>query len=139
MRLVVTLITAAAFALHLALGCCAHHAHSNEEATQLTERTATHCHDCPGHIGQSQDSRPSWPGKSHSDCPGERCSDGSCVFMVSGKTVVAKAVFAAVLPHYFAGPVALGSNSSPLTAAIDSGGLIALPLRPHLLNRVLLI
>lgn len=144
MRFVVTLITAAAFALHFTLGCCAHHAHADEgTACNDYSIVAVHSHDGHDHDGHSHDSPEPCdqsPGDSDSPCPGQHCNDGHCVFMAAGKTVVAKAVFMVVLPRCIAEPTSFESISSLATAAIDSGGgLIALPVRTHLFNQVLLI
>jgi hypothetical protein len=143
MRFVVTLITAAAFVLHFTLGCCAHHAHAEEgTACCAHAKVAVHDHDCHDHDGHSHDSpEPSdqSPGHSDSECPRQHCNDGHCVFMAAGKTVVAKATFIAVLPLCIAEPASIESISPLAAAAIDSGGGIALPVRTHLFNQVLLI
>ena len=143
MRTIVTLITAAAFVLHFALGCCAHHAHaaagaicSHHSNIVVGDRC---CHDHGGHSHDSPESSDQSPAGSDSECPRQHCNDGHCVFMAAGKTVVAKATFVAVLPLCIAEPVSVESISSLAAAAIDSGGLIALPVRTHLFNQVLLI
>ena len=143
MRTIVTLITAAAFMLHFTLGCCAHHALA-AEGTVCSDhaQVAVHDHDCHGHDGHDHESPGSGdqsPCDSKSECPGQHCNDGQCVFMAAGKTVVAKAAFITVLPLCVAEPTSFESISSVATAAIDSGGLIALPVRTHLFNQVLLI
>ncbi len=143
MRAIVTLITGAAFMLHFTLGCCAHHAHA-AEGTFCSEhdQVAVQDHDCHGHDGHDHESPGSGdqsPGDSKSDCPDKHCNDAQCVFMAAGKTVVAKAAFMAVLPLVLAQPDLFAASLPHVTAAIDSGGLIALPVRMHLFNQVLLI
>ena len=138
MRFIVTLITAAAFTLHFTLGCCAHHAHAAEgtvcsgHANVADHHHDGHDHETPGPCDQS-------PADSDSECPSQHCNDGHCVFMAAGKTVVAKAAFTAVLPLCIAQPASVESISPLAAAAIDSGGRIALPVRTHLFNQVLLI
>lgn len=58
--------------------------------------------------------------------------------MAAGKTVVAKSAFVAVLPELVAEPASFASLSPLAAAAIDSGGLIGLPVRIHLFHQVLL-
>jgi len=143
MRTIVALITAAAFVLHFALGCCAHHAHAAEAAncSHHSNVVVGHhgCHDHDGHSHDSPESSDQSPDGSDSKCPSQHCNDGHCVFMAAGKTVVAKAAFTAALPLCIAEPASVESISSLAAAAIDSGGLIALPVRTHLFNQVLLI
>jgi len=141
MRTIVTLITAAAFMLHFTLGCCAHHAHA-AEGTDCPHRAkpAVHdCHDDDGHDHESPGSGDQSPCDSNPECPGQHCNDGQCVFMPAGTTVVAKAAFIAVLPLVLAEPDLFAAHLPHATAAIDSGGLVALPVRTHLFNQVLLI
>ena len=138
MRTVVTLVAAAAFLLHFALGCCAHHAHAAEGVKVQTDDCCCH-HGC-NHSGSSDRSHEQEPQDSDdSDCPGHRCTDSQCVFMATGKTVVAKDAFVTALPDCVAVPVALSSNVRPVDSAIDLWSLIALPVRIHLFNQVLLI
>ena len=96
-------------------------------------------HDHDGHDHHSPQPSDKAPDDSDSKCPGHLCSDGHCVFMAAGKTVVAKSAFIAVLPLFVAEPVSFAVVSPHAVAAIDSGGLIALPVRTHLFNQVLLI
>jgi hypothetical protein len=58
--------------------------------------------------------------------------------MAAAKTVVAKDVYFAALPLFVAEPAAKVPISVLVTATIDSGGLIALPVRAHLWNQILL-
>jgi hypothetical protein len=58
--------------------------------------------------------------------------------MVSGKTVIAKGDFLAVLPLFVAVAATCTSISPRTAAAIDSGGLFAPCVRTHLFNQVLL-
>jgi hypothetical protein len=136
MRSLITLITAAAFLLHFALGCCAHHAHAAEGAVCPGHSLAAN-HDHDGHNHDSQEPREK--SLSDSECPSQNCDDGHCVFMADGKTIEVNDVFAVVAPLFAAALPSLGQISLLATVAIDSGGLIALPVRTHLFNQVLLI
>ena len=141
MRAIVTLITTAAFVLHFALGCCAHHAHAAEGMVCPDHaKVAAHDQNCHDHDGNDHDSQePCEQSSSDSECPAQHCGSPHCVFMAAGKTVVAKTAFTAVLPPFVAEPASFASLSPLAVAAIDTGGLIALPVRPHLFHRVLLI
>ena len=141
MRTIVTLITAAAVALHFSLGCCAHHAHAAEGTIcHAKAKVAVQCHKCHDHGRGHDASEPNDtpPADSDSSCPDQHCNDSQCVFLAAGKTVIAKEVFVAVLPQCIE-PGSLRSELLLEVAAIDSGGLIALPVRTHLFNQVLLI
>lgn len=140
MRSLVSLITAAAFLLHFFLGCCAHHAHAAEGTVCNNPAKVAahgHDHDWGGHESSGPCNQSS--GDSDSDCPGQHCNDGQCVFMTAGKTVVAKDTFTVALTLFVAEAAPLRLISSLVAAAIDSGGLLALPVRTHLFNQVLLI
>ena len=138
MRQIVTLIAATAFTLHFLWGCCAHHVHANEGVACLNPaQDADHCHGGSGH--ESPDPRGQLPDESDSPCPGQHTSDCHCIFMAAGKTVVAKAGLTAALPLAIAEASPLGSANSLAAAALDSGGLIKLPVRIHLFHQVLLI
>lgn len=138
MRNIVTLISAAAFLLHFALGCCAHHAHATEGVTVQTDDCCCQ-HGC-NHSGSGGNSPEREPQDTDdSDCPGHRCTDSQCVFMAAGKTVVAKDTFTAVLPVCVAERLSQSSNLRPAHGAIDLWGLIGPPVRTHLFNQVLLI
>ena len=135
MHFLVTIVTAAAFVLHFTLGCCAHHAHAAVGTVCLSHaKVSLHAHDHDGHDHQSQEPCEQSPG-----CPSEQCDDGHCVFAVGGKAVEVNDAVAVVSPVTPA-ELACLEQISPLAAvAIDSGGLIALPMRTHLFNQVLLI
>ncbi len=148
MRTIITLIAAAAFVLHLTLGCCAHHAHA-VEGSVCSEHASTvhHNHGCKGHGGNSHshgshdhDSQPPADGPADEECPGHHCNAGHCAFMAAGKTVIAKDTYLAVLPLFVAAPLTHVSISPRISATIsNSGRLIAPPVRTHLFNQVLLI
>jgi hypothetical protein len=59
--------------------------------------------------------------------------------MAAGKTVLAKPAFQSTLPLAVELAFRLELSSSLAAAAIDSGGLIKLPVRIHLLHQVWLI
>ena len=138
MRPIVTFIAATAFMLHFLWGCCAHHVHADDRAACLNPaQAADHCHGGSGH--ESPDPCGQLPDDTDSQCPGQHTSDCHCIFMAVGKTAVAKAGFTAALPLAIAAASQLGSANSLAAAALDSGGLIKLPVRIHLFHQVLLI
>jgi len=138
MRLIVTLIAATAFMLHFLWGCCAHHVHADDGVASLNPaQAADHCHSSSGH--EMPDPCGQVPDDSDSPCPGQHTSDCDCTFIAAGKTVVAKAGLTAALPLAIAEASPLGSANSLAAAALDSGGLIKLPVRIHLLHQVMLI
>ena len=138
MHFVVTLITTAAFLLHFTLGCCAHHAHAAEGIVCAGHaKVSDHAHDHEGHDHESQE--PCEQSPSSPDCPSKHCDDGHCVFLVDGKVVEVNDAVAVVLPLWAAEPASLGQISPLAAVAIDSGGVIAPPVRTHLFNQVLLI
>ena len=136
MRSLITLVTAVAFLLHFTLGCCAHHAHAAEDAVCAGHGIVAD-HDHEGHDHDSED--PCEKSPEHGECPAQHCNDGHCVFMADGKTVEVQDSFTAVLPLFVAEPASITPISRIAAAAIDSGTLIALPVRTHLFNQILLI
>jgi hypothetical protein len=78
-RPVISLITAASVALHLVLGCCAHHGHAEDAAPAIALH---HSHACPhGHDhGAPNSESPAEPTPTPSDCDG-----GQCAFLLAGK------------------------------------------------------
>ena len=63
MRSVISILVAVSLALHALLGCCGHHAHANDKASETGQHGSSHaCHDCPWH---------------HDDAPAEQapCQD----------------------------------------------------------------
>jgi hypothetical protein len=138
MRSIVTFIAVTAFMLHFLWGCCAHHVHANDRAASLNlAQAAGHCHGSGGH--ESPDPCGQLPDDSNSQCPGQHTSDCHCIFMAAGKMSVAKAVFQAALPVADELTSSSELTSSLAAAAIDSGGLIKLPVRIHLFHQVMLI
>jgi hypothetical protein len=136
MQNLVTLITTAAFWLHIALGCCAHHAHATE-GPACSHAAIPACEHCGHQHDGQREADTSSPANSES--PDPTCNHVQCVFMASGKTEVAKPSFICFQPH-----VAAELNSSTViasldAAALDPGGHDAQPpVRPHLLHQVLL-
>lgn len=140
MRTIVTLITAAAFLLHFALGCCAHHAHA-AEGSSCCHHTTVAVHECHGHEGHGHqhDLPPSEESPDDSVPPKHECCESHCVFMAAGKTTIAKVAFLAHSPLFVAEPTSFVQLSPVAVAAIDSGGTTELPVRIHVLNQVFLI
>jgi hypothetical protein len=141
MRPLVSLISVAAFLLHLGLGCCAHHAHGGGEGpcefrTSSTESGANHGHSHDhSHDHSAPDSNsPEHPGDSHNDC-----HESHCFFLVSGKTTVHPDTLIAALP-----PLTLDASikQSVVPSANwrrDTGDHLQLPVRLHLFHQVMLI
>ena len=143
MRSIVSLITAAAVALHLVLGCCAHHSHAEGGCASHSHapRTAIaqgHSHGCPHHhyhtvpVADSDetpaDSEPS---------PGE-CNEGECAFLLAGKTTVLPDS-GLIVP--FLAPIDVTSATIELSRSRtcdDGGDPFYLAVRPHLLHQVFL-
>ena len=137
MRKLISLITAAAFLLHLGLGCCAHHAHAAEGSDCAGHALATadcqhHEHD---HDGQPVSAN---PGDS-SDPPRDTCDDAQCVFLTAVKTTLAKEV---AVPWMFAVVSELTGKVIPVSlASLDSLAETPppLPVRLHLFHQQLLL
>jgi hypothetical protein len=131
MRAIVSIITAAAFLLHFAAGCCAHHAHA-ADSLAVVKTAAKACKHCHHHESPAESS----PG--NSDEPGQPCDEGECVFMTASKIVVARLACTSLLP-LVANDAGDAHFPGLASAAIDSGGTLEPPVRLHLLKRVLLI
>jgi hypothetical protein len=121
------LLTAATLAIHLLVGCCAHHAHA---ASAASPRHETNVDACCGHHEQS--------GDSHSERHG--CENEKCSFLRSSDDSPAKFVFQVHRPS-----VALWHDASvPRLPGIQAAGIFPAddlfpPLRLHLAHQVLLI
>jgi hypothetical protein len=123
------IVTAALFAAHLVLGCCAHHSHACEVATHSSadnpadQGTCSHSH---GHLAEHGQHGPH-------DCQGGRCS-----FVFRGQADVA------LDPPLQAALVCLPddqTSSGDFHSEQDAptSGRLLLPVRLHLANQVLLI
>ena len=146
MRTIVCLTTALAFALHIGLGCCFHHAHAADgntcqhppEADQdsLELATSGHTHSHADHDHQHADESPASP--TPDSCPHEECKSGKCVFVSISKvdlSQLANISLPAILVHESL--EVLADGASILNS--DFGGPPKLPLRLHLLHQVMLI
>ena len=112
------------------------HRHLERPATPHKKDQQQHHHHHHGHSHKHESSEEQTPDESeHSD---EKCAEGHCVFMAAAKTSVAKITFAALLPLLL-DAACLGPSAQFTDGAVDPGGFIALPVRIHLLNQVLLI
>jgi hypothetical protein len=140
MRSIVSLFTAFAVQLHLVLGCCAHHAHSqthancprnNELATKAGAcGTTAHCH---GHGHGEQPAAPAEPVvPAHDDC-----HDSHCAFRVASalKYVPDMAVASAIVIDQ---PPTKQSIRLQGTLPRDRGDPFELAVRPHLAHQVFL-
>jgi hypothetical protein len=135
MRTLVSLLTSVAFLLHMWLGCCVHHAHAVAESacTAHGEPAADSHRDHDPGVGTSGDES-----SEDSSCPQERCHDGHCVVLSTGKAEIAKDTLVVFLPPPVCGATC-GFYGTFSANAIDWAGGKALTTRPHLLFQVLLI
>lgn len=146
MRPLISLFTAASVALHLVLGCCAHHGHASDgmACAKYLHGTRHSSHFdlsqvCPHHHGKSPsadeklpadtDSHPH-PTPSHDGCDGV-----DCAFMIAGKAQLpdmAPAMAMATVAPLF-------SRVVPIDAVRYEVGEFFWPaVRPHLAHQVLL-
>ena len=132
---------------HLMVGCCCHHAHADESGPHHDELAASCCshhghgHSGHGHSGHGPQSEgePSDPADG-SDREHGGCDDTRCVFVVPN----AGGAIRLVGP---VNPLALLGFAPQPTAAVFATSFsretpqpaVALPLRLHLLNQILLI
>ena len=139
MRPLTSLITAAAFLLHLGLGCGAHHEHGATRilCTQSVAPIKAPCHHGHSHEDErsSPDSdAPEHPGESHDDC-----HETHCTFLVTGKTTVLPDTLVTALPSIVLDAAVTRTASSSVNWMRDTGDHLHLPVRLHLFNQVLLI
>jgi hypothetical protein len=126
------ILTAAAFVVHMIVGCCAHHAHACEGQglalpAQGVAAADDHCSD--GHSSPADHSHPAPDG-----CHGAKCST----------------VLPSQLANHWFGQPSLASFVSALDDLSSQSGILSaqrclpmgwllLPIRLHLANQVLLI
>lgn len=136
MRASISLMTAAAFLLHMVLGCCIHHAHAAGDTPCRGEcsKSPTHSHAEHDHASQSPHEDAPW----EAPRPGERCNEAKCVFVATAKSLLPELVDAAVFPA-LANDLRALQHETPNVVFVDTGGAFALPLRLHLFNQVLLL
>jgi hypothetical protein len=133
MRPLISIASCAAYLLHMWAGCCLHHAHTAEGKVGLQQTTIAAVSQ-----GEWINAHTLLGGSSPvSPCPGERCSESQCVSVVAGKVALSKVTTDAHLA------VCIGQETQHFSALqsweLDTGELIALPVRLHLYNQVLLI
>lgn len=135
MHSLITHFTIAALALHISLGCCAHHAHGCEPAVQQAE---AECEACPHHVGRDHGEE---PGDSHNKAPHSPCDEQDCSFVVGAKIVAPQSDM--VVPLAMANAAASTEHAAAGVAADRTArhhaSCCALPLRAHLLFQVFLI
>lgn len=133
MKPAITLTTAAAFLLHMLLGCCLHHAHVAQETACEHANEAGHSHAGHDHATKSPDD------DSHAEAPDseDHCTGTHCVFLSGGKAPLTKVTTLALLPAFTSEAVA-SLYAISIIKFIDTGGLEP-PVRLHLFNQVLLI
>lgn len=140
MRPIVVLTTCSAFAFHLLVGCCAHHAHSHEAATRSAlPPTADVVHDGGCCHGDEHGHAPP-ADATPSDAPSEKKCEGSPCTYVVGSNIVPPAcepAFAGLLwlESCLQLPPPLVFSSGHPDDWLDTGP----PHRVHLLHCVLLI
>lgn len=122
MRTITTLLAIAAFALHLLLGCCWHHAHGADELSEHHHAShgCNHVHLpswlCPtaASHGDHQHHEHEHDGSGDSDTtPHPPCSDPLCVYLISGQVALPA-------PSDLALPVAFVDLQTANAAAIVS-------------------
>lgn len=137
MRTLISLITAAAFLLHLSLGCCAHHAHATESNEDTAHSLAAHT--CPHHKhphdGQSV---PAHSGD-NSETPRDTCTDGGCVFLAVVKITLATEVAVSWTPAFAFEHIGELASASCVSLETLAKTRPPLPVRLHLFHQQLLL
>lgn len=137
MRAIVALISAAAFLLHLGLGCCEHHSHALEgtRGRQLISHVANdhgHLHD-PGSL-PARPETPQHPGDSHDDC-----HESHSTFVLAGNPPIVKVLSSESTPPVRVDLIAPPGASLSTNWLVETGDLLPLSVRLHLMNQVMLI
>jgi hypothetical protein len=114
------------FAVHLMVGCCAHHAHACESQGDVQ----------PAH-GQCPDSHDN--GTDHSHHGPHNCQEGKCSFILSSSTISNSCVQASLVIF-----MPLLDDQHPLVGTDSqqhffATGWLLLPVYLHLANQVMLI
>jgi hypothetical protein len=125
------ILTAVLLAVHLMVGCCAHHAHAcdGQVHSPLDQGDATPDGECPDGHSNTAD---------HSHHGSQDCQGGKCTFVLRGQTNHSfiqpmQALAVPLLDDLCAQPgIAAGQR-------VFSQGRFSLPVRLHLANQVLLI
>ena len=130
MRASINLVSVAAFLLHLALGCCAHHVHADQRVVGHVAHGANR-----NEIESTGTPLAQLPG----DCPASKCDVAHCAFLTAGKAVAHNPV----LPKLFAcaahDPVRAALLAHASFPQLDFNEPPALSVRRHLLHQVFLI
>jgi len=135
MRPTTTLIAAAAFTLHIMLGCCWHHAHGHDaepghvHAAQTYDHVHEHCHGGLSHFhgeqhqhgDESEESEPATP---------EHCSDPQCVYVNASKTPLPLCNQVMLLPVVVSDTM-LALHSPASSHVLDDLGKYPPPVRRH--------
>lgn len=145
-RRIVCLTTALAFALHLGMGCCAHHAHGDDDQACQHPRdidhdahelaASGHGHSHAHHDHACTEESPATP--SPDSCPHSECEGGKCVFVTINKVDLSELTKVS-LPAIVLNELLVTLSANALAQECDSGGPPKLPVRLHLLQQVLLI
>lgn len=138
MRPVISLTTALAFLLHLWLGCCSHHAHADDGLTPSSPQKVTTCNHS-GHCGHKHGSQKNSENEPSKECPPGGCDDAKCSFTVYGKTFESKAWFGVPMCVAILTPECNFQPVFPSHVDLGVDCDFAPPVRPHLLNQILLI
>lgn len=123
-RQIVSVVAAVLLAMHVVVGCCAHHAHAKPHAADGASQASDACH--RGHRCAHDSADSSEPAK---DGPCDHsCGQGSCTFVVGSRIV---------LPELSQPAVAVAASDklqlSPLAPANFGGDhLCERPILPHL-------
>jgi hypothetical protein len=140
MNAIMALLTAASVLAHAALGCCIHHSHSPNVDIVVGHAApppdANHKPAC----GHCCDHRPNAQEDHCPAVPGENCGEQDCVAVAGGPaTTVVKAVETAFNATGFADLLAISASSADYVQSAGVQHDLGPPVRPHLLNSVLLI
>jgi hypothetical protein len=132
MHRLIRVLTAATLAVHLMVGCCAHHAHACDGAVHSPAAQATATVD--GQCAHSSDG-----GADHTNHGPQNCQEGKCLCVASisssGNTV-AQSSLASVTPLLDGQDSRIATDSE---RHFSTAGWHPLPVRLHLANQVMLI
>jgi hypothetical protein len=147
LRTIVCLTTALAFALHMGMGCCSHHAHADDDhacqhhhapadhdSHELANSGHHHSHAHHDHANTEESSET----PTHDSCPHGRCQGGKCVFVSINKVDLSQLTNVS-LPVISLNELLVMLSANTLAQECDSGGPPELPIRLHLLHQVMLI
>jgi len=126
------ILTAVAFATHILVGCCAHHAHACEGANHSDQEHAATHGDCPG----DRDSHSDRGQHGKHDCQENACSFVLLSHSTDGSISCGRPLHGSYLPLHDVLPSQAGNSCGQCFSPPDH---FLLPVRLHLAKQVLLI